>query len=232
MDRPAPAGGDPRVTPDELSGVIRALAESTSEEDLRLAVLRGQERGVTLLKRKSPVDQGQYKNAWTAVEGKQVLNMAPHAGIIERGAKPHKVSAEGREALAAWVRRVIRPGPQKNSARTKRNPKFNVKRWIKKSVRSWISKGIRGAKNWIKAGGKWMGMPSAPRAAGAGRTNRVLDEEAVQSIVWAICHKLETEGQAPKWVARNVLSQLGLFAGQEVARLIKQRIEEGLKKIG
>lgn len=65
-------------------------------------------RGRTLLVRKSPVDRGNFKNAWrvrTIAGGAEIQNDAPYAGIIELGARPHPVSREGIEALTGWARR-------------------------------------------------------------------------------------------------------------------------------
>jgi hypothetical protein len=45
--------------------------------------------------------QGTYKNGFRATD-RGVVNDAPHAGIVEEGARPHKVSKEGREAIKRW----------------------------------------------------------------------------------------------------------------------------------
>lgn len=39
--------------------------------------------------------------------GWSIHNATPYAGIIEEGARPHKVSAEGREAIRLWVVRKL-----------------------------------------------------------------------------------------------------------------------------
>lgn len=62
----------------------------------------------------TPVDQGQLKNSWrvrasrgTGIGGGNLVatlsNDAPHAGIVEGGARPHPVSNEGIAAIHAWV---------------------------------------------------------------------------------------------------------------------------------
>jgi len=53
---------------------------------------------------RSPVDQGQLRAAWR-VDGESLVNDAPHSGIVEMGARPHGVSAEGMQALKDWARR-------------------------------------------------------------------------------------------------------------------------------
>lgn len=52
------------------------------------------------------VDTGLYKNSFK-VSGTSVTNEAPHAGIIELGARPHAVSMHGIQSLAGWVRRKL-----------------------------------------------------------------------------------------------------------------------------
>lgn len=55
-------------------------------------------------------DLGSYKAGFQVV-GESVVNDAPHAGIVELGARPHPVSKEGVEAIARWVRRKLRITP-------------------------------------------------------------------------------------------------------------------------
>lgn len=72
-------------------------------------------RSRALFASKTPVDTGQMKNAWVVEDGfnaddaavVRVWNRAPYAGIVERGARPHKVSAAGREALLRWAMRQM-----------------------------------------------------------------------------------------------------------------------------
>lgn len=55
-------------------------------------------------------DRGSYKNSFVVLRSGnsvRVANTAPHAGIIESGARPHAVSKEGIEALAAWAVRKL-----------------------------------------------------------------------------------------------------------------------------
>lgn len=76
---------------------------------------RGAEHGRSIIVKKTPTDQGQLRNAWqvrqmpagpgTVNTLAELVNEAPHAGIVEHGARPHPVSAEGMEALYHWVRR-------------------------------------------------------------------------------------------------------------------------------
>lgn len=98
------------IRPGQLGAVIKrdAKAYRTSiEQGVRLAA----QRVVSYLKTISPVYDGAFRAAWTVLKDPsgmaQVSNSAPHAGIIEAGARPHGVNAEGREAIREWVRKVI-----------------------------------------------------------------------------------------------------------------------------
>jgi hypothetical protein len=63
-------------------------------------------RMVALLKHVSPVYDGHFKNAWEVVED-GVQNVAPYAGIIERGARPHGVNKAGQEAIMRWAQKKL-----------------------------------------------------------------------------------------------------------------------------
>jgi hypothetical protein len=69
------------------------------------------QRGKTHLQQQSPVGvAGAYRAAWHVkreLNGWSLENDAPYAGVIERGARPHKVSAEGWAAIWLWVKRVL-----------------------------------------------------------------------------------------------------------------------------
>lgn len=52
-------------------------------------------------------DTGLYKNSFVVTDD-SLWNDAPHAGLVERGARPHPVSQAGVLAIAAWVRRKLR----------------------------------------------------------------------------------------------------------------------------
>lgn len=113
-----------RITPAQLpkrlerkhADLLRAIARGA---------LAGAHRGRTFIVRKTPVDQGQLKASWKVMPGAAALyagtskgalyagkdslrlaelrNTAPHAGIVELGARPHKTSAEGWLAIYDWV---------------------------------------------------------------------------------------------------------------------------------
>lgn len=94
------------------------------DRKVREATLRGvrmaAQRTKSILVSRTPVDTGQLKNTWrkrdissihagkyTNLQGPvaEVYNDAPHAGIVEMGARPHGVNAEGRASILRWVER-------------------------------------------------------------------------------------------------------------------------------
>lgn len=115
-----------RTNPGALAGQLKRRNAATLRAIARGA-LRGAHRGRAIIVRETPVDQGQLKAAWkvtagdpSLLAGKSTLrsrlasvvlaelgNSAPHAGIVELGARPHGVSAEGMQAIADWVMRNV-----------------------------------------------------------------------------------------------------------------------------
>lgn len=97
------------LTPQQLAARLKRDAERLPHAVV-LGIRAGAQRGRTLLVRRSPVYTGQFKNSWrvrSVPAGAVLSNDAPHAGIIECGARPHAVSRDGVEALREWVRRVM-----------------------------------------------------------------------------------------------------------------------------
>jgi hypothetical protein len=75
---------------------------------LKRGVRMGLHRGRGIIVRRTPTDLGQLRASWKVKTSElvdELLNDAPHAGIVELGARPHKVSAEGWAAIYEWVRR-------------------------------------------------------------------------------------------------------------------------------
>jgi hypothetical protein len=72
----------------------------------------------THLVKVTPKDRGMAKAAWKEHYGPAnarpptpaawVENSAPYIGVLEMGARPHKVSIEGRQAIYEWVLRNFR----------------------------------------------------------------------------------------------------------------------------
>lgn len=96
-----------RVTPEELAADLQRRA-SKLPRGIKKGILSGIHRGRTLLTKRTPVDRGQMKASWRAQPlTLELINDAPHAGIIEGGARPHKVNKAGRESLERWAMRQL-----------------------------------------------------------------------------------------------------------------------------
>lgn len=105
----------PRGVQEMSRDMLQAIARGTNQ---------GAQRARTYLVRRTPVDQGQLKASWEIERGTErrprarwlrskdvklaeLKNRAPHAGIVELGARPHPVSEEGIQAIARWAMRVL-----------------------------------------------------------------------------------------------------------------------------
>ena len=122
----------PTIDMKKLSKELGKLQERI-KKDIDLGVSRSTQRGRSLLVRKTPVDQGQAKAGWRATNN-LITNSAPHIGILERGARPHKVSREGIESLTRWVMRVLTIRAKKKQSRQKqaRGVAFAIAKKIEK----------------------------------------------------------------------------------------------------
>lgn len=112
MDRVAPEGvvSVIRTTPDKIGKLLQRRAKA-HEKGVRRAALSAAHRGKAMIGRYTPSDLGQLSLSWN-VRGDakgallaELYNDAPHAGVVEMGARPHKVSAEGWGAIYEWVER-------------------------------------------------------------------------------------------------------------------------------
>lgn len=99
------------ISLNELSKELGKFAEKHIDI-VRAAVARGIMRSIPELVMQSPVDTGLYANSWDYHEGPNnvtVGNTAPHAPIIEYGARPHKVPIK---PLLDWAKRVLQDPSQ------------------------------------------------------------------------------------------------------------------------
>lgn len=104
-----------KVTPEEFAKDLRARLEKLSKQGYQAAKREASANARRLLARRTPVDTGQLKNSWH-VNKEGVRNDAPHAGVIEKGARPHKVNRQGIESLTAWAMRQLGVGPEQAKA--------------------------------------------------------------------------------------------------------------------
>lgn len=90
---------------------LRSFSKATLEEQ-RKAVSRGVLESFSDLVASSPVDTGQYASSWDFdIDEKRAIlgNFAPHAPIIEKGARPFKPPLR---PLLAWAKRVLKDPSQ------------------------------------------------------------------------------------------------------------------------
>jgi len=110
-------GATIKATPGNVGGKINRRNKE-AKRVTRRALMRAAHRGRGVMTKQTPVDQGQLKNSWkvrksmgSGIGGDSLAatltNDAPHAGIVEGGARPHKVGLAGWMAIYDWARRNI-----------------------------------------------------------------------------------------------------------------------------
>lgn len=100
-----------RVSLKELSQELPGFAKATLAKQ-KQAIVMGLQRSLPMLAEQSPVDTGLYAQSWrmSVDEEKAVIgNDAPHAPIIEYGARPFTPPIA---PLLAWAKRVLKDGSQ------------------------------------------------------------------------------------------------------------------------
>lgn len=105
------------ISPEQLSKDLKKRI-GTLPAEVRKGLLRAAHRARAVMVDKTPVDTGAMKNAWRVVtvnDGAELINDAPYAGIIEKGARPHTVSQEGIDSIARWVKRKLQIADEKEA---------------------------------------------------------------------------------------------------------------------
>jgi hypothetical protein len=100
-----------RVPLDNFAQVLKEF-ETKHIEDVKKGVASGVARSIPELVRSSPVDTGLYAQSWnfSANEERVILgNFAPHAPIIEFGARPFTPPLK---PLLEWAKRVLKDSSQ------------------------------------------------------------------------------------------------------------------------
>ena len=103
-----------RIKPSQV-GAALTFEKTRASQAMREASLSAARRMVAHLANETDArgitDRGILKAGWRArglaSKGAEVVNDAPHAGIIELGARPHPVSKEGVQAIARWAARKL-----------------------------------------------------------------------------------------------------------------------------
>lgn len=93
----------------DLNDFAKELGDFTTKhiDDVRKATASGVAKSIPYLVEKSPVDTGLYAQSWDmTVEERAVIlgNYAPHAPIIEHGARPFTPPIK---PLLQWAKRVL-----------------------------------------------------------------------------------------------------------------------------
>lgn len=99
------------VSMKDLAKEIRGFGDALLVEQ-RSAVVRGLARSIPMLVKASPVDTAQYASSWdfSASEESAIIgNFAPHAPVIEYGARPFTPPIG---PLLAWAKRVLQDPSQ------------------------------------------------------------------------------------------------------------------------
>lgn len=96
-----------KIKPGELSKRFERDIKSCKKgaiKGLRVAA----EKGLELLKERTPEDEGTMKAAWR-IDGSgmklMIKNDAPYADIVNSGARQHGVSEEGQQLILDWIHR-------------------------------------------------------------------------------------------------------------------------------
>lgn len=101
------------IRPKDLGRTLRGEAKfvrSSMTKAARAAAMRGVGEMVDRVQKADKVYLGQFSQSWRVTQdprGIVLYNSAPHAGIVEQGARPHPVSQEGREAIVRWAMRRL-----------------------------------------------------------------------------------------------------------------------------
>lgn len=190
------------IKPGSLGAFIKGSVGKNAKA-VQTGVRRGAMRTVALLTRKTPVDQGIMKNAWKYVEvggsvGSPVIarvdNSAPHAGIVERGARPHMPPLE---PILEWVKRHLRS--------------FGLKapRWRNPKTGPWKSAGAYARHDArIRAHAEAVGE----------------FEDEVLKLAEAIRWKIFKYGQKGLFIVRNSLDEIREIVNDEVNKALARSL--------
>lgn len=202
----------------DLSKLPEALRrdEASLRDALARGVNAGLERGRAIMVRATPVDQGQLRASWrvrrrgpngvprqgTATVG-ELHNDAPHAGIVELGARPHGLSPAGWAALYEWVRR---------------HPEL------------WAGTTIN-RKGQLVAGPRQNNRRAITRTRGPLSAYHGADP-VITMVTNAIAQKMRREGQKPTYFVRNNIGRVTTAVVSEIRREIALMSERAARNAG
>lgn len=174
------------------------------------------------LVRVTPKDRGLAQHGWKVYEGRlggpalmaQVFNDCPYIGILEKGARPHPVSAEGRFAIYEWVVRNFRlvGSAREGYAAVHGNDLHEGQR--RRTMRGM--KGMGGAR--LTSPGRFtQELILKIRPQEEGKLNPI-----ALNITGAICRKINLQGQKPRYFVRDSLPHLQDVSQREVERCLRE----------
>ncbi len=188
------------LTEAQLGARLRSDANGAPDAVFR-AMYSAAQRGKAFIVGKSPVDRGILRNAWKVVKLStlktvELTNDQPYAGVMERGARPFKISNDGIWALKAWAMRKLRSGEMTPTGAQTR---------------------ITWAKGWNKALRKAKGE-SLITSHRSKRIKKTELEAEAERIAWAIAKTFEKVGIKGKFFVMNNLEKLAFLMDAEVKR--------------
>lgn len=189
-----------RLTPEQLSKTLRSH-EKTLPKAIADGITKSAHRSRTVLVRKSPVDLGQYKNSWRVTgtgAASAIVNDAPHAGIIEKGARPHGVNRAGIEALTAWALRKLVSGEMASKL------KADNTRQYKNQYGTWGARKGRRRSAALEKEAKGIAFAIAAKLKKEGQKGRFIVEGSMPQLVKIL--QIEVAKQI-----REALSKKGLL---------------------
>lgn len=108
-----------KIDPKDINRVFSETSKR-AKDSLMNALKKGAHKGKETLKEATPQDTMESSKAWK-VKGSpkknnlRIHNSSPYVGVLELGARPHGVNAEGRASIQAWVLRNLSSDEQEAS---------------------------------------------------------------------------------------------------------------------
>lgn len=102
-----------KLTPNELPREMKRRGKKMPKV-IERGLRAGARRGAVILRKRTPVGATtalrrgwQVRRSFDSGEPAGLANLAPHAGIVEKGARPHPVNREGIAAITHWAVRKL-----------------------------------------------------------------------------------------------------------------------------
>jgi hypothetical protein len=104
------------ITTAELPAAMQREIQRNKQASI-LAMIDTARQAERIVVNESPTDQGIFREAWRVVEtlvGAELINDAPHAGIVEEGSRPHRPPSQ---PIREWIiRNMARIGIARQEA--------------------------------------------------------------------------------------------------------------------